>query len=733
MVIPQRYLLAQANKTSFSIDFEDTYDGLGDQLEEANDDLNDDTFGGGTAAHQPEAVGKDFDFFGKTAQVSNVIEEEQLRYNLNRPHASTTQHSTAPSQQKPRKTGYEKYQDPGYIPEIEAKSNVWGARSQPNIPSNDNGGGAGLESRPKAASRKMMSLEEVEAAMRAQNVQYAPPSTTQKVPPVRRPAETHPSQVPMGPQGSYPQGPVFEATRGIGASGMMSDPVQDVPAAGFPQTPNRAGLDSRLDRGQDKTDPRSRPDTNHRSTASIPIITHPEQLLQLTEEQRRIYLEEDAKRAKRNHKIFLLSRGNGLMSPQDKNFITRIQLQQLVAATGNTTDADPETALVEDFYYQVYSQIRGAPRQHPTQPLGHFAQTYLFQTGGRRGGSSGRRQQVNGDNHMQRMQQQVQRAVEATKLKPKNKQLILEGSLGKISFSNAKTPRPLLNVKRSEKAETSRPQSSKDTSAVSSSDRKSIMRNIENVYTALMRLEDLERQMPPPAAEEPESVTRHIEWNEQMKRLNTTLWSDLKVLEPIVPGSTSTHPFIAFLAFAKGKKAIRRIFRHIDQEQRLTILTMIVVHLDQLDVIARAQIAAGETQPPPAVREEIELFSQVVMPSLLGYITETGMNVIIGLMGIVLEQTNAIRLSRTKIGLGILTMFLSRAELVKQSGNVDKGDWKSWTESYDRLFDILEPTLSTIFPGPVNTGDDIYIWQFLAAMGVGASPDQQQRLVIAVK
>jgi DNA topoisomerase 2-associated protein PAT1 len=27
----------------------------------------------------------------------------------------------------------------------------------------------------------------------------------------------------------------------------------------------------------------------------------------------------------------------------------------------------------------------------------------------------------------------------------------------------------------------------------------------------------------------------------------------------------------------------------------------------------------------------------------------------------------------------------------------------------------------------------MYIWQFLAAMGVGASPEQQQRLVIGVK
>ena len=52
---------------------------------------------------------------------------------------------------------------------------------------------------------------------------------------------------------------------------------------------------------------------------------------------------------------------------------------------------------------------------------------------------------------------------------------------------------------------------------------------------------------------------------------------------------------------------------------------------------------------------------------------------------------------------------------------------------YNKFFDSLEPSLPTIFPGTVNTGEDVYVWQFLAAIGIGASPDQQQRLVVAVK
>jgi DNA topoisomerase 2-associated protein PAT1 len=259
------------------------------------------------------------------------------------------------------------------------------------------------------------------------------------------------------------------------------------------------------------------------------VITHPEQLLNLSEEERAAFLEEDAKRAKRNHKIALLSKDNGLMTPQDKNFITRIQLQQLMSATGNLEEAGSEAALAEDFYYQVFTQIRGAPRQTPHQPASQFAQTYLFQTNSRYG--PGRRQGRGGDNHMQRMEQQVQRAVEAAKAKPKGKQLVIEGSLGKIAFSNSKTPRPLLNIKRPDTAD------KVPKLKPSIADRKEILRNVEAVYMTLMHMEDHERTIPPPPNEEsgPEAIQAHMEWQTKMDALHRNLWQNIKIMEPINP------------------------------------------------------------------------------------------------------------------------------------------------------------------------------------------------------
>ncbi|KAL9022493.1 MAG: hypothetical protein Q9185_000400 [Variospora sp. 1 TL-2023] len=775
------------------IDFEDTYDGLGDQLEEANDDFNDDTFGGDdgrAAATAPPRMGKDFDFFGQTAQVSSTINEEQMRFGRQQSSAKQPSPQRLPS--RPYKTGYEAYQRPEHMPNLQVNASLWGTAPQ-NAASTTNQenlhrGGPGTASANQPShhvppARKMMSLEEVEAAMRSQAKQPSPSPRPQQQaqPPLLQSRQEPQYGVPHGIQQPSPairqpqlqsttqqhvqhqQQPSYgsqaansmTAAQPAAASHVQQSGEQLPPSLfdrGLPQprqilqNPNRqlAQLAPRATESTISLQSQPRvPVTGPTGTAhTIPIITHPQQLMQLSEQERQAFLLEDAKRAKRNHKIYLLSKDNGLMTPQDKNFITRIQLQQLMTATGNTNEQDPDASLSEDFYYQVHNQIRGGIKQTPQQPWSNFAQTYLLQTGSRHGGMV-RRQNRGGDTHMQRMEQQVQRAVEAAKLKPKNKQLIIEGSLGKISFSNAKTPKPLLNLKKQDNDAANRPSSAGrqasnrkvPQSALSVSDRKTILKDIENVYSTLMKTENHERRLPPPLTDTSDQVhvERHLGWRKTLQELKQQLWSELKVLEPIVPESPVLHPFIAFLSYPKGKKAIPRIFRHLDQEQRLTILTMIFVHLNVLDVMRVVQPQAHGTQPSAGAREEVELFCQAVMPSLFGYINEAPLQISMGLLGVILDRSNMQAIARTKVGLNILTTLISRAELIKQAEEANDEDWEHWVQLYNRLFDTVEPMLSDIFPGTVDTAQDVYVWQFLAATGIGASPDQQQRLVIAVK
>lgn len=178
------------------------------------------------------------------------------------------------------------------------------------------------------------------------------------------------------------------------------------------------------------------------------------------------------------------------------------------------------------------------------------------------------------------------------------------------------------------------------------------------------------------------------------------------------------------------------MFRHLDDQQRLTMLTLIVIHLDIVDVIRDAYPPADNSPIPAKVKEEVELFSQAVMPPLFSYVNEAPLNIIIGMIGLLVDRTQVQAIVRTKIGVSILTMFISRAELLKQaSGPSSAGDFQQFAELYSRLFDTLEPVLPYLFPtdGPVSASEDVHVWQFLAAMGVGATPDQQQRLVLGVK
>ncbi|RDL39955.1 uncharacterized protein BP5553_04295 [Venustampulla echinocandica] len=729
-----------------ALDFEDTYDGLGDQLDERDDVFNDDTFGGDDLRPAPSgkpSVGKDFDFFGQTAKVSDAITEEQLRFTRQQaPPRATPQTTSNFPVSRPARSGYERYREPEILPDMQVDPNLWGvAPKRPTQAANFESPAAAGPS----AGRKMMSLEEVEAAMRAQAKkpaqqpqeasqyvqvpqQYHEPHRQQQYPsqgsepPRDKPQQVHPA---------HPNKPVQILQKSQPPSGQPTAPAAPSQPTQILKNPNRYSAE------QQRPAPAVQyPGHQSHQSGSRHIITHPQQLANLSDEERAAFLMEDAKRAKRNHKIFLLSKDNGLMTPQDKNFITRIQLQQLVTATGNPNEHGTDPALSEDFYYQVHNQIRGGPRQHPGQPLSNFAQTYLFQTGGRHGGM--RRQARGGDNHMQRMEQQVQRAVEAAKNKPKNKQLVIEGSLGKISFSNAKTPKPLLNIKRTETgADASRPGSApRDRKShqigVSGSDRKTVLADIENVYNTLMQLEDHERHMPPPLADDdinPELNGLHQDWNAKQQELNHRLWRQLKVHEPI--GATTTHPFIAILSFSKGKKAIPRVFRHITHEQKTTILTMIVIHLDRLDVVRHGILQPGDLQLSSAIRENVELFSLAVMHTLFGYLNEVGLDIVTGLLGLILNINTDI-IARTRIGVSMLTMLLSRAELIKQAGSNER-EWEQWVGIYNGFFNALEPSLPNIFPGTVNTGEDVYVWQFLAAIGIGASPEQQQRLVMAVK
>lgn len=154
------------------MDFEETYDGLGDQLDDADDILNDDTFGDSGATHG--SVGRDFDFAGQTAKVADTIREEEQLYVARQPPPK--RHISPPNRAaKPARTGYERYAEPGYIPTLEASASIWGVQPKKTATPEQS------QQREPPKDIHMMSLEEVEAMMLSKNKQraFAPASASQ--------------------------------------------------------------------------------------------------------------------------------------------------------------------------------------------------------------------------------------------------------------------------------------------------------------------------------------------------------------------------------------------------------------------------------------------------------------------------------------------------------------------------------------------------------------------------
>ena len=740
------------------------------------------------------------------------MREEQIRFDAGRIPAKM---SPQKKPGKPARTGYE-----GYIPQLEAQSSLWGLPKKSPEPT---------ASQSQAPSRRMMTLEEIEASMRAQKPQVTkpeptpamhhmpppqnpvqlgvfgvpgfeppadlyfhqqqmqqmqqqqqqPPQFTQQPPQILQrpqhqiPQQRHPQphQAELPAQGVQPpqilqrQRPVQLQQTSPQRSTLSEQPpaaTQDATPAVQPrqilQNPNRlSGQGVRAQGGPVQQpieilqrDSPVAPGHQRGPSYQGPIITNPQQILQLSEEDKAAFLLEEAKRAKRNHKIALMAKYNGLMTPQDKHFISRIQLSQLMQATNSSLDdQNPDDKFADDFYYNVYSQIRSAGRQNPNEPANKFAQTYLFQTGGRYG--HGRRYNRGGDNSMQRMEHQVQRAVEAAKARPKTKGLNFEGSLGKISFSNAKTPRPLLSIKRGD--EPARPHTPaarhSPTRQDAAAERRAVLRNIENVYASLMKMEDHERRLAS-LTDSAEHVAAHVEWRTQLKQLHKQLWADLQIMAPVDASSGATHPFIALLSHAKGMKLVPRVWRHIDETERLTAVTLLAVHLDTVDAVARAVPAAADLDPegppppplPAPLREEIDLFLATVTPALFATVQESAPPVVLGLLGLIIERAHPRALVLTKVGLCVLTMLVSRLEVLKvaagagSSSAAAAADADLFAQLFGRLLDATEPALPVLFVsanGAVRDADDFHVWQFLAAMGASASPDQQARLVVGVK
>lgn len=664
-------------------DFEDTYDGLGDQLEEDGDDFNDDTFG-------DSSVGKNFDFSGKTAKVSETLEEEHLAFQRRpSPRSIEIDRSVYPVVQRIRQQQPASNVPSAWNLHSQRPNAVWAQSSTagpvhstqhlPTLP--------GMSVPPQA--RKFQTLEEVEASMLSSgqpshssfptNYGAPLPHFEQAARPfIQKPII--PTNVDRAPQ-------AFGSSQIGNNMHMPSAPISRQPPPGMqPLDPRTQRLPlPPIPLESQATQSYNQPVQPERVTASQ------KQTLEQDETALRAQQEKNLRRAQ---KIGRMARYNGIMSNGDKNYVLKVQISQLVSE-------DPEA---DDFYYTVHSTLRG--RSHIQQSLGHFEQTYLS-----RAGQSNRRGNREKQNPMLKMQQQVQKIIASAKSRPKASSLAVEGSLGKLSFSRVRQPKQVLSVKMPEGAV-----------PLNKKTKKEALQNIEVVYNTLLILEQTGRQVPPEQSP-PDEVQS---WKKKMDDLTEQIWSSLHIMDQV--DDSQLHPFIQLLQYAKGKKLIPRVCRGLNSERRLTLITMIVAHLDLLDAVRLARFDESGSLPRE-IREDIDLFTHTVLPPLLVFTSSAPMKIVSGLLKMLIERNSVELISMSKIGLSFMTMFISRAEIAKQAEQADESELSSWHALYNHFFSVMEGKFSAIFPPTSHHIEEIYPWQFLAACAVSASPEQQHALV----
>ncbi|KAM0793635.1 hypothetical protein ACM66B_001067 [Microbotryomycetes sp. NB124-2] len=521
-----------------------------------------------------------------------------------------------------------------------------------------------------------------------------------------------------------------------------------------------------------------------------------EQLVLAVEQRIREHEAMEFRRKQKAAKIASMAKFNNLMSNSDKDFITRIQVSQLVT----------EDPYADDFYFHIMAAIKMSRQQAtaaaaaaavnnapngPPSPQGQ----QMAQTQARR---PNRR-----DNAMNRMAQNVQRLVDLAKQRNKDAHPNIEGALGKIASRTRSTPRQLLQVKPGVNGEHD---SSAGTALLAglvaqSSDAQDVTTRtetlplthraacaiLEKLYDIVLELEQLRRLQPQLLAsqsslsdqavgQDPESrvhqlldnANRAVEsWTADYERGVQQLWSGLRIMEPL---ETSTpHPFISLLSVLKGKRIIARAMRHFSAEQNLTIVTLIVATFETLDTVRDAAVldAFQDATSPSGLEArqkrasvvlKTDAFLSAIVAPLMSVIGQAPLRMVTGMLGLMMERNDLAKVLQSKPGLAFLTILLSRAESLRQAIPApEEQDVAQWNHTFDGLFNTLSSMLQIIFPSnrllarlpfgssaylnvqavdtirPEIDLDDEPVWQFLASVAVCANATQQQALVTTLR
>ncbi|KAH8832835.1 topoisomerase II-associated protein PAT1 [Flagelloscypha sp. PMI_526] len=415
------------------------------------------------------------------------------------------------------------------------------------------------------------------------------------------------------------------------------------------------------------------------------------------------------KRNRLRSKIQHMSRYNDLMTQSDKDFITRIQVSQLVTQ-------DP---FADDYYAQMYA------KQHRQQArIGQEDQRLLkFGSGG--GIALGVPQKGSNRrvNAMHRMEQQVERIVNNARKREEEKNqhalTSLQGALGKTSGRSYKAaPRQLLNVDlthiASESSDVTSPtnepaadeQNGKEQTPSSplamrnggvALNRRQILMTLEHLYDIDVKLEDLLRKEP-----SPDDPALAAEWVHIVEENVDQVWKALKIGTHDL--DSSVHPVIFLLSAVKGKRLLFKLIgneKFFNQIQQREFSLALLSNFDQLDIVRMAPLLDTRQESPEQenVERQTTVFEESWEHWILYLVDDFDLKLLAGYLKILMSRNDVLKILRSSVGLTLITLFLTNAHgrLGKQTP-LEPDASQSWQEVFHELLTLIHPHLFSLFP-----------------------------------
>lgn len=385
----------------------------------------------------------------------------------------------------------------------------------------------------------------------------------------------------------------------------------------------------------------------------------------------------------------------GLMTRKDISFIAKIQLSQILS----------EDASMDDFYYQIWCAIR-----KQTSKAGQDPSEWL-------------NEKNDGiDTPDREMQLQVRRIVASARERAHAiGDLSPAGSLGRVAAHHIGKPRKVITADVLTKTDHKKAES--PTFSSYKMFHRSMLRSVESLYTHIL---EYESTLSTRSIGVDQQTTEKQKQGRVANSLNQ-IWDDLHIMDdPESTSEYSVHPFLTILSFYKAKKALPRFFYHFSEDRRLTILSVIIAHLQDVDAVRDAiDIKPGEDRSE--LEFTVDVFMRTVFPLLMKEISKVPYRMVLGLIEIFLEKNDIMEVVQTKVGASVIIVLISHAESLSALSENDREDWSA---VFDKFFDMMKGKFAQVFSKTSSQfSSEPFAWQFLTASAASASPAQQRELV----